>query len=81
MVKKQASPPRPNSVKTELINLIGDALQDIDEKLRQKYSEEIDQLDKSALKLTSDQFEKLYATFSESIGKKLRSEEYMKLFK
>ena len=81
MVKKQTSPPRPNSVKTEEINLIGDALKDIDEKLREKYSEEIYSLDKSALKLSSDQFEKLYATFSESIGKKLRSEEYMKLFK
>ena len=41
----------------------------------------MEDLDSAALKLTAAQFEELYAVFSESIGHRIGSDEYMKLFR
>ena len=49
--------------------------------MKHKYTDEIYSLDKSCLKLSTTEFEELYACFSRSVGQKLKSDEYMKLFK
>ena len=71
---------RAGSVATQHLNLIKDALTDFEEKVLQKYSEEVEEMEETEQKLTAKQFEDLYASFRTTIGRELTSGDYLNLF-
>jgi len=70
-------------LRTEPLDQIKEAMDDVESKILNKYAEmlqEIEGMNPSEMKLSTKNFEQLYDIFHTSLGKNLTSKDYMALF-